>query len=200
MSAVSNRTKHKAQVYDVALTAFFKAREFDSQSLDTSKTDIGWDIAEAMIAAAISGVTYKTRRQDELTDAAMLLRSFADRVEEHGLASLDYGYRGDMLTRHAWRPDIRGPKGLAELDLRTDTVIEGMMGPTRSLSVPDKRAIFCLSFVRMALDHIGDLIAQEPESAEAIRRMTIDTLKARLSAMEASSPDAPQAVGEAVQS
>lgn len=186
MSPVSNRTRHKAQIYDVALNAFFKARDLDAVSLSTPKADMGWDIAEAMIAAAISGVTYKTRNQDALTDAAMLLRSLADKVEEDGLASLDYGYRGDLLSRHAWRPDIRDAQGLAELDTRTDAVIEGMMGPTRSLSVPDKRAIVCLSFVRKALDHVGDLIEQEPESAETLTRMVNETLQARLAALEAS--------------
>lgn len=35
-----------------------------------------------MIAAAISGVIYKPRNQDDLTDAAMLLRALADKVEE----------------------------------------------------------------------------------------------------------------------
>ena len=188
MSSVPKNTRHKAQIYDVALNAFFKARDLDAVSLKTPKADIGWDIAEAMIAAAISGVTYKTRNQDDLTDAAMLLRSLADKVEEDGLASLTYGYGGDLLSRHAWRPDIRDPQGLAELDARTDAVIEGMMGPTRSLSVPDKRAIVCLSFVRMALDHIGDLIEQEPDSAERLTRMAAEVLEARLAPLEASKP------------
>nr|WP_314121580.1 nucleotidyltransferase and HEPN domain-containing protein [uncultured Brevundimonas sp.] len=180
MSATSERTKHKAQVYDVALSGFFKARDLDAASLNTSKTDIGWDIAEAMVAAAISGVTYKSSNTETLTDAAMLLRGLADQVEENGLADLEWGYRGDMLSRHAWRPDIRTTEGLAELDRRTEAVIEGMMGPTRSLSVPEKRVIVCLSFVRMAVAQVGDLIDQEPQSAEVIRAMATVVLAAQM--------------------
>lgn len=192
MSAISNRTKHKAQVYDVALNAFFKARDLDAESLDTPKTDIGWDIAEAMVAAAISGVTYKTRNPETLADAAMLLRGLADQVEDNGLATLDWGYRGDMLSRHAWRPDIRKTEGLAELDRRIDAVIEGMMGTTRSLSVPDKRVIVCLSFVRLALDHVCDLIDQEPQSADPIRAMAVAVVEGRLDEIKTTSAGSMQ--------
>lgn len=188
MGAISERTKHKAQVYDVALNAFFKVRDLDAASLDTSRTDTGWDIAEAMVAAAISGVTYKSRNPETLADAAILLRGLADRVEENGLADLDWGYRGGMLSRQAWRPDIRATAGLAELDCRTEAVIEGMMGLSRSLSVPDKRAIVCLSFVRMALAQVCDLIDQEPKSADAIRTMATGVLEAQLEEMKATSP------------
>lgn len=55
----SERTKYKAQVYDLALNAFFKLGEFDSDSLQLSRAEVGWDIAEAFVAAAVSGVTYK---------------------------------------------------------------------------------------------------------------------------------------------
>lgn len=180
MSEISNRTKHKAQIYDVALNAFFKARDFDAEILETPKTDIGWDIAEAMVAAAISGVTYKSGNPEKLADAAKMLRGLADQVEQDGLASLEWGYRGDRLSRHAWRPDIRSSEGLAELDRRTAAIIEGMMGPTRSLSVPDKRAIVCLSFARMALNQVCDLIEQESESAEQIRAMAVPQIEDRL--------------------
>ncbi|WP_453978282.1 hypothetical protein [Brevundimonas sp. Marseille-Q4549] len=188
MGAISERTKHKAQIYDVALNAFFKARDLDAASLDASRTDIGWDIAEAMVSAAISGVTYKSRNPETLADAAMLLRGLADQVEENGLADLEWGYRGGMLSRHAWRPDIRATEGLAELDRRTEAVIEGMMGPSRSLSVPDKRAIVCLSFVRMALAQVRDLIDQEPQSADAIRAMATGVLEGQLEDVKAAVP------------
>ncbi len=189
MSAISERTKHKAQVYDVALNAFFKARELDAASLDTPRTDIGWDIAEAMVAAAVSGVTYRNRNPETLTDAAMLLRGLADQVEDNGLADLEWGYHGRLSSRHAWRPDIRAAEGLAELDQRTDAVIEGMMGPSRSLSVPDRRAIVCLSFVRMALAHMRDLIDQEPQSADTIRAMATTILEAQLEDLRPASPE-----------
>ena len=187
MSATSESTKHKAQVYDLALNAFFRTRDLDAESLGTPKTDIGWDIAEAMIAAAISGVTYKTRSQATLTDAAMLLRRLADEVEEDGLASLEWGYKGDMLSRHAWHPDIRTSEGLDQLDKRTTALIDGLMGTTRSLTVADKRAIVCLSFARMALDQVCDLIDQEPASAEPIRRMAVATVENRLEELKTTS-------------
>ncbi len=188
MGTISERTKHKAQIYDVALNAFFKARDLDAASLDASRTDIGWDIAEAMVAAAISGVIYKSRNPETLADAAMLLRGLADQVEENGLSDLEWGYRGGILSRHAWRPDIRATEGLAELDRRTEAVIEGMMGPSRSLSVPDKRAIVCLSFVRMALAQVQDLIDQEPQHADAIRAMATGVLEGQLEDVKAAVP------------
>lgn len=184
MSGVSNRTKHKAQIYDLALQAFFKVRELDAYSLDTPKADIGWDVAEAMVAAAISGVTYKTQDSTVLIDAAMLLRGLADQVEQDGLSSLEWGYRGDLLARHASRPDIRTPEGLDELDLRTDAVIEGMMGTARALTVPERRAIVCLSFVRMAMAHVSDLIEQELDSADLIRTMAVTTVQPCLEGLQ----------------
>lgn len=187
MSAISERTKHKAQVYDVALNAFFRTRDLDAESLGTPKTDIGWDIAEAMIAAAISGVTYKTRNQSTLTDAAMLLRGLADKVERDGLAGLDWGYKGDMLSRHAWRPDIRTSDGLDQLDKRTAALIDGLMGTTRSRTVADKRAIVCLSFARMALDQMCDLIDQEPKSADGIRSVAVAIVENRLEELKTTS-------------
>ena len=187
MSAISERTKHKAQVYDVALNAFFRTRDFDAESLGTPKADIGWDIAEAMIAAAISGVTYKTRSQATLTDAAMLLRGLADKVERDGLAGLEWGYKGDMLSRPAWRPDIRTSDGRDQLDKRTAALIDGLMGTTRSRTVADKRAIVCLSFARMALDQVCDLIDQEPESAEGIRSAAGAIFENRLDGLKTTS-------------
>ncbi len=187
MSAISERIKHKAQVYDVALNTFFRTRDLDAESLRTSRTDTGWDIAEAMVAAAISGVTYKTRSQTTLIDAAMLLRGLADKVEQDGLASLDWGYKGDMLSRHAWRPDIRTSDGLDQLDKRTAALIDGLMGTTRSRTVADKRAIVCLSFARMALDQVCDLIDQEPESAEGIRSAAVAIVQNRLEELKTTS-------------
>lgn len=114
MSTVFERTKHKAQVYDVALNAFFKARALDAESLGTSRTEVGWDIAEAMVAAAISGVTYKSRDPATLADAALLLRGLADQVEHNGLADLSWGYGGGhvdpprLATRY---PNGRGARG-----------------------------------------------------------------------------------------
>ena len=53
MSAISNSTKYKAQVYDLALNAFFRARDLDAESLGLPKADVGWDIAEgAMLTSA----------------------------------------------------------------------------------------------------------------------------------------------------
>ena len=187
MSAISERTKHKAQVYDVALNAFFRTRDLDAESLGTPKADIGWDIAEAMVAAAISGVTYKTRNQARLTDAAMLLRGLADKVEQDGLAGLDWGYKGGMLSRHAWRPNIRTSDGRDQLDKRTAALIDGLMGTTRSRTVADKRAIVCLSFARMALDQVCDLIDQEPESAEGIRSAAVAIVENRLEDLKTTS-------------
>jgi hypothetical protein len=187
VSAISSSTKHKAQVYDLALNAFFRARDLDAESLGTPKADVGWDIAEAMVAAAVSGVTYKTRSQATLIDAAMLLRGLADKVEQDGLASLEWGYKGDMLSRHAWRPDIRTSEGLEELDKRTASLIDGLMGTTRSLTVADKRAIVCLSFVRMALDQVCDLIDQEPENAEPIRSLAVAIVENRLEELKTTS-------------
>ena len=176
MSDAAERTKYKAQVYDLALNAFFKLREFDSAALDRPRAEIGWDIAEAFVAAAVSGVTYKSSSQDLRFEAASLLRTLADQVEDDGLASLEWGYQGRLDARHAWRPDIRSADGLAELDQRTDAVIEGLMRPLRALTVPDRRAIVCMSFVRTALAHIGDLIEQEPADAEKICDDTLKTL------------------------
>lgn len=189
MSTVCERTKHKAQVYDVALNAFFKARALDAESLGVSRREVGWDIAEAMVAAAISGVTYKSRDPATLAEAALLLRELADQVEHDGLADLSWGYRGDMLTRHAWRPDIRTAEGLEDLDLRTDAIIGGMMGITRSLSVADKRVIVSLSFARMALEHVRALIDQHPDSADVLRAMTVSTLTAGLEDLQAAPGD-----------
>jgi len=78
VSTVCERTKHKAEVYDVALNAFFKVRALDAESLGMSGTEVGWDIAEAMVAAAISGVTYKSRDPATLAEAAFLLRGLAE--------------------------------------------------------------------------------------------------------------------------
>lgn len=177
MSDVAERTKYKAQVYDVLLNAFFRLRDFDSAVLGESRNEVGWDIAEAFVAAAVSGPTYKSRSQDRWFEAASLLRSMADRVEEDGLASLEWGYHGNLDARHAWRPDIRSPAGLAELDQRTDAVIEGMMRPLRALTSAERRAIVCMSFVRMALAHVGDLIAQHPEEAQALKAYAQGMLK-----------------------
>ncbi|MEG2313748.1 hypothetical protein [Brevundimonas sp.] len=94
-----------------------------------------------------------------------------------------------MLTRHAWRPDIRTAEGLEDLDLRTDAIIEGMMGPTRSLSVADKRVIVSLSFVRMALEHVRALIDQHPDSAAALCAMTVSTLTVGLENFQAAPGD-----------
>jgi hypothetical protein len=140
-----------------------------------------------MVAAAVSGVTYKTRSQAKLNDAVMLLRGLADKVEQDGLASLEWGYKADMLSRHAWRPDIRTSQGLDELDKRTAALIGGLMGTTRSLTLADKRAIVCLSFVRMALDQVCDLIDQEPQSAEPIRSMKVAILENRLEELKTTS-------------
>lgn len=176
MSDTSERTKYKAQVYDLALSAFFKLRDFDSASLRQPRTETGWDIAEAFVAAAVSGVTYKSVDQDRRFEAASLLRALADQVEEDGLASLEWGYQGKLDARQAWRPDIRSVDGLSELDQRTDAVIEGLMRPLRALTVPDRRAIVCMSFVRMALAHVGDLIEQAPADAQKIRNYAVEAL------------------------
>lgn len=80
MSGTSKHTKYKAQVYDLALTAFFNLREFDSAALHQPRAETGWDIAEAFVAAAVSGVTYKSSGQDRWFEAAILLQSFADQV------------------------------------------------------------------------------------------------------------------------
>jgi len=45
VSATSNSTRYKAQVYDLALNAFFRARDLDAESLGTPKADVGWDIS-----------------------------------------------------------------------------------------------------------------------------------------------------------
>jgi hypothetical protein len=160
-------TKYKAQVYDLALNAFFKLRDLDAGALALPREEIGWAIAEAFTAAAASGVTYKSASSDQRFEAATLLRNLADQVEVDGLAGVAWSYRGDLGARHAWRPDIRSPEGLAELDQRTDAVIEGLMGPLRALTTPDRRAIVCLSFVRMALDHVSDLVVQTPDGTPA---------------------------------
>ena len=169
MSDVAERTKYKAQVYDVALNAFFKLRDFDSEAMGQSRAEVGWDIAEALVAAAASGVTYKSTCKDRWFEAASLLRALADQVEDDGLADLEWGYQGKLDARQAWRPDIRAPEGPAELDRRTDATIEAFMRPLRALTVPERRAIVCLSFARMALAHVADLIEQEPTDAQQIR-------------------------------
>lgn len=161
-------TKYKAQVYDAALAAFFKLRQFDSDSLDRPRAEVGWDIAEALVTAAVSGVTYKSRDRQRWFEAASLLRHFADRLEEDGLASLAWGHAGPLDARQAWRPDIRTPEGVAELDVRADAVIEGFMRPLRALTVPDKRTIVCMAFARMALEHVGDLLNEHPDEAAAL--------------------------------
>ena len=180
MSEASERTKYKAQVYELVLNAFFKLREFDSADLNQPRAEIGWDIAEAFVAAAVSGATYKSSSQDRRFEAASLLRAFADQVEQDGLASLEWGYQGKLDARHAWRPDIRSANGLSELDQRTDAVIEGLMRPLRALTVPERRAIVCMSFVRMALAHVGDLVDQEPANAKQIRDYAIELLVPQL--------------------
>jgi len=184
MSDASERTKYKAQVYDVALNAFFKLREFDSDALQQPRAEIGWDIAEAFVAAAVSGVTYKSSSPDRRFEAATLLRTLADQVEEDGLAGLEWGYQGKVDARHAWRPDVRSAEGLSELDRRTDAVIEGLMRPLRALTVPGRRAIVCMSFVRMALAHAADLIEQEPADAEQIRDYAIKILAPLLAGIQ----------------
>lgn len=167
--------KYKAQVYDLAMTAFFKLREFDSESLKRSRDEVGWDIAEALVTAAVGGVTYKSASRDRWFEAANLLRHFADRVEEDGLSSLEWGYSA-TLARNAWRPNIREPSGLADLDRRTDAVIESFMGPVRALTVADTRAIVCMSFVRKALEHVGELVREHPDQAADL----LEYLKAQL--------------------
>lgn len=177
MSEIAERTKYKAQVHDVVLNAFFKLREFDSEVLGEPRTEVGWDLAEAFVAAAISGVTYKSRSPDRWFEGASLLRSLADQVEADGLASLEWGYQGKLDARHAWRPDIRSADGLMQLDRRTDAMIEGMMRPLRALTSPERRAIVCMSFVRMALTHVADLIEEQPEEAHRIRTYAIQMMR-----------------------
>lgn len=180
MNDVSERTKYKAQVYDVALNAFFTLRAFDSEALNVSATEIGWDIAEAMTAAAVSGVTYKSKNADRRFEAASLLRTLADQVEDDGLAGLEWAYQGKLDARHAWRPDIGTDEELKELDRRIDAVIAGSMGPLRALTVADKRVIICMSFVRMAFAHIAELMEQHPEKAKQILDYTAEVLKPAL--------------------
>lgn len=72
MSEIAERTKYKAQVHDVVLNAFFKLREFDSEVLGEPRTEVGWDHAEAFVAAAISGVTYKSRSPDRWFEGVSL--------------------------------------------------------------------------------------------------------------------------------
>lgn len=190
MSNIPERTKYKAQVYDLALSAFFKLREFDSATLGQPRAETGWDIAEAFVAAAISGVTCKSSSKDRRFEAASLLRHLADQVEEDGLASVEWSHEGKLDARQAWRPDIRSVEGLAELDLRTDAVIEGLMRPLRALTVPERRAIVCMSFVRMALAHIGDLIEQQPADAHRVREYTLKMLSPLLARLQSSdTPD-----------
>ena len=183
MNDIPEDVKYKAQVYDLVLNAFFKLRDFDSASLGRPRVEVGWDIAEALTAAAVSGVTYKSASKERWFEAASLLRTIADQVEEDGLAKLEWGYKGRLDARHAWRPDIRASEGLAELDARTDAVIEGLMGPLRALTVPERRAIVCMSFVRMAMAHVADLIEQEPAEAEKISAYRDQVLKAILDTM-----------------
>lgn len=176
MADVPDRTKYKAQVYDVALNAFFKLREFDSAGLGEDRNELGWDIAEALVAAAVSGVTYRSKSRDRWFEAASLLRALADQVEEDGLANLEWGYQGHLDARQAWRPDLRTPEGIAELDARIDAVIEGLMRPLRALTVPERRAIVCMSFIRVALRHAEDLVQQEPAASDQVRRTVAQTL------------------------
>jgi hypothetical protein len=183
MTEVSERTKYKAQVYDVALNAFFKLRKLDSEAMNLPATEVGWDIAEAMVAAAASGVTYKTTSPDRRFEAASLLRHLADRVEEDGLASLEWSYQSQLLARHAWRPDIRSDNGLEELDRRTDAMIASLMAPLRALTVADTRVIICMSFVRMAFAHIDELVKQHPDDAPQILEYTAAMLRPALEAL-----------------
>ncbi|KQV64073.1 hypothetical protein [Caulobacter sp. Root343] len=175
----TERVKYKAQVYDAALNAFFKLRGFDAKALGLEPSEVGWDIAEALVAAAVSGVTYKSANRERRFEAAQLLRTLADQVEEDGLAGVEWGYKGRLDARHAWRPDIRSAEGLAELDERTDAIIESMMAPLRALTVPDRRAIVCLSFVRMALAHVGDLVVQTQDGTP-VRETVLAVLRAHL--------------------
>jgi hypothetical protein len=66
---------------------------------------------------------------------------------------------------------------LAELDARTDAMIEALMRPLRALTVPERRAIVCMSFVRMAMAHVADLIAQEPAEAGKIIAYRDETIR-----------------------
>lgn len=49
MSATSESTKHKAQVYDLALNAFFRARDLDAESLGTDE-----GTRKALVGSALS--------------------------------------------------------------------------------------------------------------------------------------------------
>jgi hypothetical protein len=191
----SERMKYKAQVYDCALNAFFKLRGFDAKTLGLEPAEIGWAIAEALVAAAVSGVTYKSANRDRRLEAAQLLRTLADQVEEDGLAGLEWGYNGRLDARQAWRPDIRSADGLAQLDERTDAVIEAMMAPLRALTVPDRRAIVCLSFVRMALAHVGDLVVQTPQGTP-VREAVLAVLRAHLDREAVDASNRPDADGQ----
>ena len=142
--------RYKAQVHDLAMTAFFKLRELDAKSLGRSKPAVGWDIAEAMIAAAVGGLTYKSQDRARWAEAARLLRNFATEVEDNGLSKLAWGYLGTSAGRQAWRPDIRTAEGLAELEDRVFAVLDGLYQPLRALTTPDKRAIICFAFARVA--------------------------------------------------
>lgn len=158
--------RYKAQLYDVVLNAFFRLRDLDSEALKRSKTEVGWDIAEALVAAAISGVTYKTTSTHRQFEAAQLLRQFADMVEEDGLASLGWGYRGNLDARHAWRPDIRSSEGREEVEGRAAVIIKAMYGPLSALTVLERQAIVCLAFARAALGEAlgvaGDMNSDDP--------------------------------------
>lgn len=57
------------------------------------------------------------------------------------------------------------------------------MRPLRALTVPERRAIVCMSFVRMALAHVGDLIKQDLADAEQIRDYAIELLEPQLATL-----------------
>ncbi|GEM_PF-2177002 len=184
MNGVTERVKYKAQVFDSVINAFFRLRDLDSELLGQSRADTGRDVAEAMVSAAVSGLTYGRAGVARRGEAAAMLRALADRVESDGLVGLEWGLEG-TLARHAWRPDIRSPEGRAELDARVDLVIEGMMGPARALTVPETRAIVCASFMRMALEHVMDLVAERPDQAASLHADVMASLDPVLARFQA---------------
>jgi hypothetical protein len=181
---VDEPTKYKAQVYDLALNFFFKARKLDAASLTRNQVEVGWDIAEAVVAAAVSGVTWNTENKARWFDAAQMLRHFADMVEEDGLASLEWGYKGKLDARHAWRPDIRTDEGRAELHERVRAVIGATYRPLRALTVPERQAIICTSYIESAVEELV-LIAMEALDPAEVRQLAVGTAEALLEKCQA---------------
>ncbi len=125
-----------------------------------------------------------------------MLREFADQLESNGLRDLKWGYRGDLLARHAWRPDLRTAAGQEEVRERVQLMLEACDRPLRAQTVAERQAVIALIFISVGADNVRvllDPILGELETLEKLDIVVSDLLQVICNV----DPSQPSEVGDA---